>query len=149
MKFLKVLHILKLFKFLFKILVQFYYCTSYGQIPGIFTLNPYLLMFDPDYAETKHQVGDIRVIKFQACLDLADIHEAFIVTLPSKYCESYTEDKIEYTKDFYLQIIVGDIGTENIEKSKHAQKLLKLRQLKKGFATLFFKVIKLFFFCSN
>ena len=98
-------------------------------------------MFDPDYVETKQQVGDMRVIKFQACLDLADIHEAFIVTLPSKYCESYTEDKLDFTKDFYLQIIVGDIGTENIEKSKHATRIFKLRQQKKGFATLFFKVI--------
>jgi hypothetical protein len=98
-------------------------------------------MFDPDYVETKHQVGDMRVIKFQACIDLADINEAFIVTLPSKYCDSYTEDKLDFTKDFYLQIIVGDIGTENIEKSKHAARLFKLRQQKQGFATLFFKVI--------
>lgn len=101
-------------------------------------------MFDPDYTETKQQIGDIRVIKFQACIDLADIHEAFIVTLPSRYCESYTEDKADFTKDFYLQIIVGDIGTENIEKSKHSQRLLKLRQMKKGFATMFFKVFPSF-----
>ena len=34
-------------KFIFNKIGDFYYCTKFGEIHGILTLNPYLLMFDP------------------------------------------------------------------------------------------------------
>lgn len=103
-------------------------------------MNPYLLMFDPNYYETKQQFGELRIIKFQACIDLCDIKEAFIVTLPSKHCDSYSEDKADYTKDFFLQLILNNVGNESLEKHKYYEKLLILKKNNEGFATTFFRV---------
>lgn len=106
-------------------------------------MNPYLLMFDPSYSEIKKNFGDLRIIKFQACIDLSDINEAFYVTLPSKFCENEDIDNVEkhdYTKDFYLQVILNNIGCENLQKNKYFDQLVELQSQKDGFATTFFKV---------
>jgi len=42
------------------IIVDFYYCTSYGEIKGVLTINPYLIMFDPyvDDVSNKEKIKD-------------------------------------------------------------------------------------------
>ena len=61
-------------------------------------------MFDPYVGDkiNKEKIKDQRIIKFQACIDIEDITNSQIITLPSKYCENFSEDIKDYTKDYYI-----------------------------------------------
>ena len=81
------------------------------------------------------------VINFQACIDLVDIVEYFIVTLPRKN-ENQDLDgnpEIEKDKEFYLQILVSNVGNKVIE-TKYADKIALMKKQRMAFASLFFKV---------
>ena len=119
---------------------EVYYCTSYGDIKGILTINEFLLLFDP-IGTTKEK--NKRSLDFQVCLDLKDVVEGFLIGLPNKYCdEQYhgDEKKKDYNKDYFLEVNVSRIGDQGIEK-KYGDRIKTMAAEKLPLATIFFKVM--------
>ena len=65
--------------------------------------------------------------------------EAYVVTLPSKYCDTYTEDNKDYTKDYYLQVLISNIGLNRLFDKKYEESYNDLKNKNLSVATLFFK----------
>ena len=79
------------------------------------------------------------MINFQACIDLVDIVEFFIVTLPSKSESAAGNSDSESDKEFYLQILVSNVGNKVIE-TKYADKIALMKKQRMAFASIFLKV---------
>ena len=123
-----------------------YYCTSYGDIKGILTINEYLLMFDP-LGTSQTDKKNSRSLDFQVCLDLHDISEAFIMSLPNKYCDEQFHDDLkvrDFNKDCFLELNVNRIGDEAIEK-KYEDRIKIMTIEKLPLATVFFKIYDKYF----
>ena len=122
---------------------EVYYCTSYGDIKGILTINEFSLMFDPLGIEKNKN----RSLDFQVLLDLNDIIEAFMMNLPNKYCDEQfhnDEKNKEFNKDFFLEINVSRIGDQAIE-NKYKERINAMSKEKLPLATIFFKIYDHFY----
>ncbi len=71
---------------------DFYYSTKDGEVKGVLTMNSSLIMFDPDVEciENQKEIGEQRLIHFQACIDMQDISRCQVITLPSKMADDFS-----------------------------------------------------------
>lgn len=119
---------------------EVYYCTSYGDIKGILTINEFQMTFDPLHSIHSDKTTS-RSLDFRVCLELQDIVEAFMMNLPNKYCDDdllYEKTK-EYNKDYFLEINISRIGDEAIE-NKYKERIQDMKLEKLALATIFFKI---------
>lgn len=116
-----------------------YYCTIYGDIKGILTINDYFLMFDP--LQESNLIKKDCSLNFQVCLEIKDIVEAFMMNLPNKYCDEklYNEKTKNFNKDYFLEINVIRIGDKAIEK-RYEERIHAMSIEKLPLATIFFKI---------
>ena len=62
----------------------FFYCTAFGNIQGILTITSMFILFDPDIQSesNKQKINQMRIIKFQACIEYKDIDDIHLLEVP-------------------------------------------------------------------
>lgn len=104
-----------------------------------------MLMFDPSIQSeiNRQRIGKQRMINFQVLLEVNDIVIIDLIPLPSSSYEIIDESRLEYMKDYFIQLGVINIGNKRIDEDIQAI-LRDLKAQGKAVATIFFKVPLLF-----
>mmetsp|Transcript_2046 Transcript_2046/g.1874 ORF Transcript_2046/g.1874 Transcript_2046/m.1874 type:complete len:233 (+) Transcript_2046:96-794(+) len=82
---------------------------------------------------------DQKLRRFETCIDIEDIHECNVITVPSLLTEEHFEINHEFEKDYLLQIILHGHGDRSMGVYLN-EKFQEMRQKQESYACLYFKL---------
>jgi len=119
------------------------YCTSDGEVTGTLTFSSMCIIFQPNTHRIKksshREDAEYFVKRFTMRIDLADIHDSTVLSVPTQEYLNDPNIPLEYSKDYLLQVSLTALGRK-FHDPVYDEQFSKLRQERKPFAAVSFRV---------